>query len=418
MEAETQTRKQGEVITLRFKPHRGQTIVHNSKARFRVLVAGVRWGKTLFGVHEAFWYLGKPNAKVWWVAPKYSEGLVAWRKFLEWIPNSLIKRINRKEYEIEMVNGSMIWWKTSQNPDDLRAEGLDFLVIDEAAYVKPEAWFGALRTRLSDADKIGKALFIGTPKGLNWFYQIYLLGKSGVDPDWQSFRFPTWTNPYIDPKEIQRAKKDLPERIFRQEYGAEFLSDLGSIFNLRSDEQGRIRNVKGEFEPPIPGERYYMGVDFGKQEDFTVITVLNSQGHVVYFDRFKAVGYPLQVKKVVSVAEQYDAEVMIDSRGIGEPLFDYIRQSWSKVRAYDINSSSKIPLIDNLAIALEKGEVTFPEIPQLIDELRIFGTETDRAGSARYRAPRGFHDDCVISLALAYWCMRKRAPLSFTFLEW
>lgn len=408
------------LVTVPYKPHSLQHRIHMSNARFRVCVCGVRWGKTKLAVHEVFRCLGKPKAKAWWIAPQYSIGMVAWRMFLEDIPSDLIERVDRRQLEIEMVNKSLIWFKTAEKPEVLRAEGLDLAVFDEAPYIKQSTWSESVRPRLSDPDKFGRALFIGTPRGLNWYYQLFLIGKNKIDLDYESFQYPSWTNPYLDPKEIEAAKRQMPTRLFEQEYGAQFLPDLGAIFRLNKDNNGNYINIKGMLQAPQPEERYFAGVDFGKKIDFTVVFVLNSQGQVVAYDRFKTVGYPLQIQRVLNLVRSYnEAPLLIDSTGPGEPLYDFMRPDYWNVQSYPITFGSKIKLIDNLAIALERGEITFPDISVLIDEIRLFGEETKESSARRYKAPKGFKDDCVIALALATWLLRKQ-PIepSFTFLDW
>jgi len=406
-------------VIVDYKPHPGQARVHRSKARFRVVRAGVRWGKTKMAIYECLWYLGKPKAKIWWLAPSWSEVLVAWRMFLEEIPKALIAKINHSEKAVKMVNDAWIWFKSTEDYEHLRAQGLDFVVLDECARMKREVWFECVRPRLSDPDKFGKALFISTPKGMNWFYEVYMMGniKGG---EWESFHFPTWTNPFIDPKEIESARRGMPERLFRQEYGAEFLSDLGSVFRFRRNpNNNKIINIKGELEAPSDEKSYVAGVDFGKRTDFTVVCVLDEYGHLVAFDRFKSVDWPLQVKRVINLVSQYNAELYLDSTGLGDPIYDFILQMYTRVKPYYLSPSKKIALIDNLALMLEQGEITFPEIPELLNELEVFGVETTSSGKHKYSAPKGFHDDCVIALALAAWGLRKGSSLpGFAFLEW
>lgn len=406
-------------VVINYRPHPGQAKVHRSKARFRVVRAGVRWGKTKMGIYECLWYLGKPRAKVWWLAPSWFEVNVAWRMFLEEIPKALIAKINHSERAIKMINDSWIWFKSAEDYEHLRAQGLDFVVLDEAARMKRDVWFECVRPRLSDPDKFGKALFISTPQGMNWFYEVYMMGciKGG---EWESFHFPTWTNPFIPKSEIESAKRSMPERLFRQEYGAEFLSDLGSIFRFRRHPTtNKIMNVKGDFELPSPEKKYVAGVDFGKRTDFTVVFILDENGHVVAWDRFKSVDWPAQVRRVINLVSKYDAELIVDSTGLGDPLYDFIVQKYPKVRPFYLSPSKKTALIDNLAIMIEQVEITFPEIPELLTELEIFGIETTPTGRHKYQAPKGYHDDCVIALALAAWALRKGGSRpGFAFLDW
>jgi len=406
-------------VVINYRPHPAQAVVHRSNARFRVVRAGVRWGKTKLAVHECFWFLGKPGAKIWWLGPSWSEVLVAWRMFLEDIPRDLIRDINRTEHMVEMINHSMIWFKSAEEFEHLRAQGLDFVVLDEAARIKRDAWFECIRPRLSDPDKIGKALFVSTPKGLNWFYEIYMLGRIEGN-NWESFHFPSWTNPFIRKEEIEEARREMPERLFRQEYGAEFLADLGSIFRFRRDENNKIINVQGEFQPPDPKGRYVAGADFGKRVSFTAVVVIDARtGHLVAFDRFKEVDWVLQVQRIANLVREYNAPLYVDSTGLGDPIFDFLQRIYPNVFPLHLSASRKKNLIDNLALMIEHGDLTWPDEPLILDELQVFGIEQSRSGKRKYEAPRGFYDDIVIAFALAAWGLRRgaRRP-GYAFLEW
>jgi hypothetical protein len=315
------------------------------------------------------------------------------------------------------VNNGWIWWKSAEEYEHLRAEGLDFAVLDEAARMRRDAWFECIRPRLTD--KRGKAIFLSTPSGLNWFYEIYMLGKI-EDNNWESFTFPTWTNPYIPKEEIEDARKDMPERLFRQEYGAEFLSDLGAIFRFRRDPlTQQILNIKGVFSPPSPEERYVAGVDLGKRHSFTVIFILDSEGQVVAWDRFKTVDWPLQVRRVAALAREYNnARMLIDSTGLGDPVYDFLRETYANVTPFVISPTKRRPLIDNLALMIEKVELSWPDIPELLRELQTFGIERSRAGHEKYSTPKGFTDDCVMALALAAWQLRRGTAPGIGYIPW
>jgi len=152
-----------------------------------------------------------------------------------------------------------------------------------------------------------------------------------------------------------------------------------------------------------------MGVDFGKKKDFCVAIVLNDSGQLIGFKRFKSVSYSTAIPKIISFARQYNnPKMLVDSQGLGDPLYDYIRTEYPYVKPFNITSTSKPKLIDHLALLLERGEITFPNITPLIHELEVFGIETTKTGYVKYKAPKGFHDDCVIALALAAWHFKKK----------
>lgn len=318
---------------------------------------------------------------------------------LTFINYSLTRQINRSELYIEFVNGSQLWFKSADNPDALRGRGIDFLVVDEAAMVKSEAWLNALRPSLSDTQ--GKAVFISTPKGHNWFFELWTRGKDPKFSDYQSWSYPTAGNPYINKQEIEAARQTLPESVFRQEYLAEFIENVGTVF------RGVDNCVKGALEEPQQHKRYYIGCDLAKYEDFTVLCVLDESGHVCGFDRYGKLDWTFQCRRIVNLTRHYNARLLIDSTGVGDPIYDELRREGIRVEGYKFTNASKADLIENLSIQIENKQVSYPEIPELINELKLFGYEMLPSGLTRYCAPKGFHDDCVIGLALAAWWLKK-----------
>lgn len=216
-----------------FNMHPGQKEVMHFPSRFKVVVAGRRWGKTkLAGISLVMAAANRPRSLVWYVAPTYSMcKSIMWSDLIEIIPKKWIKKSNETIQFIELINGSRIELKGCDKPDSLRGVGLHYLVIDEAQDIKKETWTTVLRPTLSD--KQGNALIIGTPKGFNWLYDVYQQGqtplnrKNGV---WASWQFPTMTSPFIPPEEIEAAKKDMDEKVFNQEYRASFEVMSGRVY--------------------------------------------------------------------------------------------------------------------------------------------------------------------------------------------
>ena len=303
---------------------------------------------------------------------------------------------------IELINGSAIEFKSADRFDNLRGARVDFLVIDEAALVDRDAWEATLRPTLSDTQ--GRAMFISTPRGRNWFYELYVRGQDPQYPEYESFSFPTSSSPYIKDEEIAEARATLPSDVFRQEYRAEFMENSAGVFRY-------IRNcVKGTLEEPQSWYDYFIGWDLAKHSDFSVITVVDSERrHVVAFDRFTGIDYTFQLQRLKAVATKYNnALVVMDSTGPGDPLLEQVKTLGLSVKGFHFTNATKQQLIENLALQIQQEKVSFPEISELINELSIYEYELTRAGNVTYAAPSGYHDDCVISLALAVWEITHR----------
>ena len=203
-----------------------QDDIYYSNSRFRVVVAGRRFGKTYLSTTELIRYaaLGK-NRNVWYVAPTYKAAKdIAWDMLKDEVPKGWILKINESELSMKLRNGSTISLKGAEKPDNLRGRSIDFVVLDEFADMKPETWTEVLRPSLSDRQ--GHALFIGTPKGRNHFYDLW---AQSLD-DWSSFQYTTLQGGNVPETEIEAAKRDLDERTFRQEYEAAFVNYSGIIY--------------------------------------------------------------------------------------------------------------------------------------------------------------------------------------------
>ena len=244
-----------------------QQQVAASKSRFRVIVAGRRFGKTHLAIREICFHAREPNKEVWYVAPTYRQSKqIVWRKLkhklqdLRWV-----KKINEAELTITLKNDSTISLKGADNADSLRGVGLDFVVLDEFADIDPEAWYEVLRPTL--ADKQGKAMFIGTPKGMgNWAHDLYVMPEENPE-QWSSFQFTTIDGGNVLAEEIEAAKRDLDERTFRQEFMATFETYSGRIYYSF--------DRKGNCEPPaeLDISVLYTGWDFNIDPMSIVIAV-------------------------------------------------------------------------------------------------------------------------------------------------
>jgi phage terminase large subunit-like protein len=199
-----------------------QKTVFQDKTRFKVIVAGRRCGKSrLSAVALLVEGLKCPQGSaVMYVAPTQGQARqIIWDLLME-LGRDVIQSSHVNNMDITLINGAKIYVRGSDRPDTLRGVSLTFLVLDEVADIKADTWEKVLRAALSD--KKGNALFIGTPKGRNWFYDMYNLGLDGSDEEWKSWHFTTKDNPLIDPKEVDAAKKTLSSFSFKQEYEASF----------------------------------------------------------------------------------------------------------------------------------------------------------------------------------------------------
>ena len=205
-----------------------QLQVYQAEERFKLLCSGRRFGKTYLCIARLIcWAITKPGSLNWYVTANYRMAKqIAWRQLKAMVPNSITIKRNESDLSLELTNGSIIALRGAENPDALRGVSLSSLVVDEAAYVKQEAWEMVLRPALSDQG--GPAWFITTPAGLNWFHDLWEQAQD--ERDWTTFSFTTIQGGNVPAEEIEAAKRTLDERTFKQEYLASFETLSGRVF--------------------------------------------------------------------------------------------------------------------------------------------------------------------------------------------
>ena len=234
-----------------------QQEVFKDTTRFKVVAAGRRCGKSrMAAVTLLIEGLKCPQGSaVLYVSPTMGQSRqIIWDLLLD-LGREVIQSSHVNNLDITLINGARIYVRGADRPDTLRGVSLTYAVLDEVADIKPEAWEQVIRASLSD--KRGRALFIGTPKGRNWFYDTFKLGESEDDPDWKSWHFTTADNPLIDQKEIESAKKTLSTFAFKQEYMASFTNAGSDIF--------KEEWIKYGVEPSYGS--YYIAVDLAGFEE-------------------------------------------------------------------------------------------------------------------------------------------------------
>ena len=394
-------------IQIHYQRHPAQQQVNNSKARFKAIACGRRWGKT-----KDSWYwlfeqaIETPESLGWWVAPTYKQLAPVSLTVKQELPQIVIKKklmTQETVRYIELVNGSMIYFHSADNPEDMRGSGIHNLVIDEAAQIKKAAWTEVLRPAL--ADHRGHARFISTPKGRNWFFEEFTRGQDSTFPEYDSFQFPTSSNPYISVEEIELARLALSEAVFNQEFLAQFQDNVGSVF----------KNIEDYINSNhvCVDTTFLKGCDLAKHQDFTVLTALCSHGYLMGFERFNRIDWVFQKKKIVSFSDKYPGPMLMDSTGIGDPIFDDL-VNVIDVEGYKFTNSSKKELVENFIMMLDGGRLSYPLLDVLINELKLYTYKLGPTGLVSYGAPDGYHDDCPTSLMLAAWLLgtyRVRRPL-------
>ena len=374
--------------------HPAQQQVKDEAARFNIVDAGRRWGKNILlrdRLIEPALY-GHPVA---WLAPTYKGLLDDWRE-LKALLAPVTKEKWEQEHRINLITGGTLDMWSLDKPEAVRGHRYKRVAVNEAAQVEglQEAWERDLRATLTDFE--GDAWFGSTPRGRNYFWQLWARGQAGGE--WKSWQFPTAANPHIKASEIEAARNELPDLAFRQEYLAEFLEGEGSVF----------RNVRANLIAPETtpeehaGHQLVAGLDWGRMVDATCISVGCATCHQeVFIDRYVNTAFAFQRDRIKSTVERWHADILAESNSIGQPNIEALRDAGVTVDGFETTASSKPQLIQRLVLAFEKQEWQWLPHEVAALELEAYEMRTNpNTGRATYTAPDGMHDDTVIARAL------------------
>ncbi len=421
--------------------HEAQQEIVDLGARFKVLVCGRRFGKTTVAVDMLCERL-LDGESVAYFAPTYRMGAEVWRE-IKRILRPLIYSSNEKDWRMALYSGGVFecWSLANEAGEMVRGRTYHYVVMDEAAlFDSAETWHGAIRPLLTDSS--GGALFCSTPRGRNWFWQLYLQGLDETQSEWRSWRFPTAANPQMRAAEIEAARQGMPERFFRQEYLAEFLDDGGVVFRnvekvcqlkpylshgpspFWSGEQDEARDGddlaggRSRLRPYVSGGftgACYFGVDWGKDNDFTAISVMSQDGRQLWLERFKQIGWGIQRGRLMALYERFrPAIILAEENSVGSVNIEALQAEGLPVRPFVTSAKSKGPLIEHLALAMEREDVALLDDDVLKHELMAYAMHSMRYGWA-YSAPGGGHDDTVMATALSLWAARRHGGVVMDF---
>jgi len=370
------------------RPHPGQQRVLDGAARFNVLQCGRRFGKTKLGTHLLI-DGGLRGWPVAWFAPTYKLLAEVWREALD-ILAPLKPKVNSQEKRIGLPTRGVLDFWSLDDADPARGRKYKRAVVDEAGIARnlQSAWQNAIRPTLTDLQ--GEAWFLGTPKGRNFFNRLFARGESGNDPDWRAWRLPTVTNPYIDPAEVEAARRDMPPAAFDQEFMGIPADDGGNPFGM--DAIAACAR-EGLADGPVAA----FGLDLAKKRDWSVLCGLNDAGGCCHLDRWQG-DWRQTIRKVIDNVG--DAPCLLDSTGVGDPILEMLQaEGGGNFEGYVFSKPSKQRLMEGLAAGLQRHEITYPE-GWLRSELETFEYEYT-AGGVHYTCPEGLTDDGVMALALA-----------------
>ena len=370
--------------------------------RWSACEASTKSGKTVGAIT---WILegafgDNPGDHSWWVAPISDQARIAFDRIKRHLtPGSFTSRESPVP-QVTLINGAIVSFRSADNPDSLYGEDVKRAVIDEASRARQESWF-AVRSTLTATS--GPALMIGNVKGRrNWFYEFCRRIESGQEPN-GAFSKITWRDAVeagvLDMEEIDDARRNLPENVFKELYEAEASDDSGNPFG-EDHILKCIRDLSNK--PPVA-----FGIDLAKKQDYLVVIGLDEDGNVCHFSRWQGLPWRASIRRIHDIVGE-DIPALVDSTGIGDPVLEELQEEHGNFSGYHFTATSKQRLMEGLAVSIQGHEIGYPDGP-IKSELMAFEYDLTRTG-VRYAAAEGWNDDCVCALALARQQLTEASP--------
>jgi hypothetical protein len=391
-------------IELQIKNFPAQQSIFDSKARFKIVAKGRRFGLTKGAANDFIKCALEGSFKqgLW--------GDVINANIDRYIERYFIPHLNKlppqiwswkKQAKIVKIKDSIIDFRSADNPETWEGFGYDKSFLNEAGIILKNEylWNHAIKPMYWDFPG-GHHVIGGTPKGKGLLFELFQRGEDPAQTQYESFRFSSFDNPYLDKDGLAKDIENAPERVIKQEVYAEFLEDTGVVF--RGFKEIMTAIPRG----PEPGHNYTIGTDLAKLQDWTVMAVYDrSTNFQVYQARFNNLEWPVIQNRIAQTAKHYNnATVVLDSTGVGEPIHDGLARQGVGVIPIHFTNEIKKQLIEKLTHWIELKQIRMLNIDETNRELTNFTYDiSEVTGRIHYEAPQGFTDDIVMAHALAIW---------------
>lgn len=376
-------------------PHSKQAEILKSPAKRKVVITGRRFGKTIMTGLAAYNAV-RDGRKVIYCAPLEKQTKAFWRYICNWFNEEIVNKtcyINYTTQYLELGRGSVIAL-TARDPNSLRGDYADLLILDEFAYLDPEVWEEVGRFMTLDTD--GDVYFISTPFYKNHAYRMYLKAKNDTTGRWKAWHGTTFDNPHLSKEAIDEILQDQNEDSFRQEAMAEFLDNSGNVF----------RNIGPNlYEYDLDehkGHRLVAGVDWGRKRDYTCISIGCANCHKeVFLERFNRYDYPAQLEFIKEYVGKWHPELLAEANSMGQANIDQLQNDGIEVLPFNTTNASKSQIIRQMQLVLEQSEWKWLNTDWARDELESYEMKVNTyTNLTQYSAPEGLHDDSVIARCL------------------
>lgn len=376
----------------------------NSDKMYHIVDAGRQTGKSFLCTQLLLYFaINNPKWQCMYVSMTYSQANKLYKELLNGIKGSgIIQTFNRVENSIILVNGSEIYFKSYQNADAIRGYSNDLLIIDEAAFCDDEDFQKVFRPTLSVKGK--KCILCSSPRGYNFFYDMYKMGQKENARLYKSYFATYQTCPFSNLDEIEDAKRSLPDKIFRAEYLGEFIDGGMSVFD----------NYRNCIDINVVSGKVVAGIDVGRQNDYTVLTIMDGR-KVVYLERWRTDSWENILNNIIKAVKQYKPmATYCEINGVGDVFFELLQKAWKNrylpgaLYPWTTTNQSKANIVEKLITDFNTRDISIPNNEVLLEELGNFEASYSKNSHALVYSARGnLHDDTVMSLAICNYNSHK-----------
>lgn len=350
------------------------------------------------------WALSEQNQKIGYLTPTLKLSKLFFKELSESL-KPFIKNENKTDLIIEFKTGSYCQFFSAESKDSIRGFQFHYVILDEVAYMNTDDINLIIRPTWMIVGK--KIIFTSTPNGNQGFFYDQCQLALNDEPGYKIKTATIYDNPFIKIEDIEVIKRQIPERVWQQEYLGLFVNGSGTVFtNINKC----IFNIKY-----IQGEDTYAAIDWAKQNDYTVVTIMNSKRQVIDIYRINTVEYILQVKFIIEFLKKYNPKIVLsEENNIGTVVNEILKRDYKgQIKTITLDNTLKKTIIENLIVGFESEDILIPDNEILKRELQAFScTYNTQTQTIKYSAPTGLHDDMVISLAYVYWLVKQMAKSS------
>ena len=353
-----------------------------------------------------YWVLSKEDYNVGIFLPTYKQARTQFNRLKKGLKDAGKHiKFNKTEFNVEFPNGSFIKYHTAEN-DNCRGDTFQSIIVDEACFVKGDIFFEAIlpTVAISVGQKRGKCLLLSTPKEKNWFYEYFM----DDSPNYKSIKFTSYEGGLYTEDFLADVQRKTPDIIFRNEYMAEFMDGGTGLFEYKRE----LLTTYDINKTIDPKHRHVAAVDWGMENDYTVLTVINvNTGQLVFIQRWRRIDWTVLIGTIKDILQQYGNPLCYtEVNGIGNMPYKELRKIYPNAREWNTTNKNKTDAVMKLSADIKTGKLKIPYVDYLLNELDNYGFTFDN-GIMKFAAKNGEHDDAVMSLAICNWYNKRSSVM-------